>query len=136
MKHNKLIFAILSFIIIAFFFIYIGSVITDFSASYPGHEVSLFGALLTAYYPACAAWLGGAYFVKYMIERKKNECKLSHVINISRASMSLLVFFAWFFKYFFTNAYYTVNSILGAIILALFAAELVLWLVSLKKKNA
>ena len=136
MKHNKLIFAIVSFIIIACFFIYIGSIITDFTADYPGHGATLVLALLSAYFPNCAAWLGGVYFVKYIIERKKNHSKASHAINISRASVSLLVFFAWLFSYFYKDVYFTVNTILGSIILALFAAELVMWLVSLKKKNA
>ena len=136
MKHNKLIFAILAFIVIACFFIYVGSIITDFSASYPGHEWSLFVALVASYFPACSAILGGIYFIKYLVERKKNTSKVSHVINISRAITSTLVFFAWFFHYFYQDAYFTVKAILGAIILALFAAELATWLVSLKKKNA
>ena len=135
MKHNKLIFAIVSFIIIASFFIYIGSIITDFSQDYPGYEATLFVALLSSYFPTCAAILGGAYFVKYLIERKKNNSKLSHAINISRVSLSVLVFFAWLFHYFYQNAYFMINTILGATILALFAAELIIWLVSLKKKN-
>lgn len=136
MKHNKLIFAIITFIIIACFFIYIGALITDFSASYPGHEWTLFLALLSAYFPACSAIVAGSYFIKYMIERKKNNSKASHVINISRAACAILVFFAWFFHYFFQNIYFVINVTLGGLILALFAAELVLWLVSTKKKNA
>lgn len=134
MKHNKLIFAILTFIILACFFIYIGSIITDFSANYPGHEWTLFLALLTSYFPGCAAIIAASYFVKYMIERKKNNNKLSHAINISRAVCALLVLIAWIFHYFFMNAYFVVNTILGVLIIVLFVAELVIWLVSLKKK--
>ena len=133
MKHNKLIFAILAFIIIACFFIYIGSIITEFSANYPGHEKTLFLALLSAYFPAGAAILAGSYFVKYMIERKKNKSKLSHAINISRAALALLVFFAWFFKYFIQNVYFVINTTLGGLIIVLLLAELIIWLVSLKK---
>ena len=136
MKHNKLIFAILTFIIIAAFVIYIGSIVTDFSAKYPGHEWSLFKALFSAYYANCAAIVAGAYFIKYLIELKQNHNKLSHAINISRASTAALVFFAWLFSYFFQEAYFTVKMVLGLIIVALFAAELAIWVISLKKKNA
>ena len=136
MRHNKLIFAILAFIIIAAFVIYIGSIITDFSANYPGHEWSLFKALFSSYYANCAAIVAGAYFIKYLIELKKNHNKLSHAINISRASVAALVFFAWLFHFFFQEAYFTVKMVLGLILVALFAAELVIWLISLKKKKA
>ena len=136
MKHNKLIFAILAFIIIACFFIYIGSIITEFSANYPGHEWTLFLALFSSYFPTGAAIVAGSYFIKYMIERKKNNSKSSHVINISRAACAILVFFAWFFKFFIKNVYFVINMSLGILILVLFAAELILWLVSLKKKKA
>ena len=135
MKNNNLIFAILSFIVIACFFIYIGSIITSFSANYPGHEASLFIALLSSYYPQCVAILSAMYFVKYMIECDYKTTAL-HIINLSRAYVSVWVFYAWLFKYFLGESYYMVNTTVGAIILALFAAELVIWLVSLKKKNA
>ena len=135
MKHNKLVFAILAFIILAVFFIYIGSILTEYP--FPGHEKTLFLALFTSYVPICAALEAFLYDVKYFIELKKNKKLSTHIFNISRGVLGLAAVALYVFKAFIqSNIYFAIVLSICGIIAALFAAELVMWLVSLKNKKA
>ena len=137
MKHNKLIFAILAFIVIASMFVYVGSIYAEYTGQGYSSNPSLFVALVGRYFPAFAAVVGGLYFIKYMIERKqRSNGVVVTSINLSRALLSALVFFAWFFSYFIDPVNYVkIKGVLGYFILALFAVELGIWAVSLINKK-
>ena len=133
-KNNKWIFAILAFIIIAFTLIYIGSIVTEFSANYPGHEMSLFGALLLSYFPNTAALVAVLYFVKFMIERGDNDDGVWNVINIVRSCLGAGLLVLYVFRAIIP-AYAAVSLVVGILITVLFAVELTIWLVGLRKNK-
>ena len=135
MKNNKWIFAILAFVIVACTLIYIGSIVTEYTASYPGHELSLFGALLVSYFPTTMSLIAVLYFVKYILERSVNQNAAWQIINIARSFIGIVMTVFYPFKSLVPQ-YATISLIVGGIIAALFAAELVMWLVSLGKKKA
>lgn len=135
MKNNKWIFAILAFVIVAFTLIYIGSIVTDYTSNYPGHEFSLFGALLVAYFPTTVSLVAVLYFVKYCLERATNQNASWQIINLLRSFLGIVMTIVYPFKALVPQ-YAIISLIVGGVIAALFAAELVMWLVSLGKKKA
>ena len=133
-KNNKWIFAILAFIIVAFTLIYIGSIVTEFSANYPGHEMSLFAALLVSYFPNTMALVALLYFVKFMIERADREDTVWSLNNIVRSCLGAGLLVLYVFRGL-VPAYATISLAVGILITLLFATELTIWLVGIAKNK-
>lgn len=136
MKNNKWIFAILAFVIVAFTLINIGATVNTVVQDHPEHLKTLFVATSLMYFPIGAGLIAISYFVKYIMERKQNENVSWHIINLIRAFLGICIVLIQPFKKSIPNCYDLSARIVGGIIVALFAAELVMWLVSLGKKKA
>ena len=132
MKHNKITFGVLAFIITCVLLINVGALVTKNLQFFPDHEISMFVMLLGyMFFPLSMAWNSALYFVKYLLEIKKNHKKMSHVINIVRATLGITMLVLSYVG--ILPVAHPIALAISGVIFALFVAELVIFFKGLKK---